>query len=456
MAGIGFSLRKILKRDSITRVLAAYTVAGIISGGPWLISILGIVILAITIAVIPEYYLEISQFKISITYLVATSFMYSGLAGNSFSRYVADQLYLNKPTYVISNLNGLMLILTAIGGFLSFLFVLFFFPQQSIFFRFFFMGSFVVLSNIWVVISLLTGLRDYRVILFAFFLSYSLIIGLAYGLRRYGLDAYMFSFLVGQILLLLILIIAIYKEYPTNSIIDFDFLKKDRMFKVLIYSGLLFNMAIWVDKFVFWFNPTTSYTVIGPLRASWIYDLPIFLAYICSLPGMAVFLLLTETNFAEYYDNFHESIRRGKSMSYIKMTGEQMVGYAFNVINSVVKIQAIVIIVIFQFGIDILKILNVSVLSNNLLYIAVVGTSFQVILLAIVNILYYMNRLMDVFLLALVFFMLNLLLTIASIYLGPFYYGFGFTLALVITCTYGMHLLNREFTDLEYKVIMLR
>lgn len=456
MAGIGFSLRKILKRDSLTRVIAAYTVAGIISGGPWLISILGIVVLAVTISIIPEYHQAISQFQISITYLVATSLIFSGLAGNSFSRYVADQIFLNRPTYVISNLNGLLLVLTVAGGFLSFLFVLLFFPQQSVCFRFFFMGSFVILSGIWVVISLLTGLKDYKIILFAFFLSYAVIVGLAYSLRKHGLDAYMFSFLIGQLMLLFILIVAVYKEYPTNSIIDFHFLEKNSMFKILIYGGFLFNLAIWVDKFVFWYNPNTSYAVIGPLRASWIYDLPIFLAYICSLPGMAVFLLLMETNFADYYEHFHDSIRRGKSMSYIKMTGEQMMGYAFNVIYSVVKIQAIVIIIIFQFGVDILKLLNISVLSNNLLYIAVIGTSFQVMFLAIVNILYYMNRLTDVFFLTLVFFVLNLALTIGSIHLGPFYYGFGFTLALVITCTYGMHLLNAEFTDLEYKVIMLR
>ena len=456
MAGIGFSLRKILSHDSLSRTFTAYTVAGIISGGPLLISILGIVIISITIAVIPAYHQSITQFQISITYLVAASLIFSGFTGNAFSRFISDQLYLNKHYNVIPNLNGIMFVNSSIAGLLSLFFVLFLFPQQSLCFRFCFMGSFVVLSNIWVFISLLTGLKDYKIILGAFFISYTIIVILAYLLRGYGLSAFMFSFLVGQVVLLLILMIAIYKEYPTNSIIAFDFMKKDGMFKILIFSGLFFYLAVWVDKFIFWYNPNTSYAVIGPLRGSWIYDLPIFIAYLCSLPGMAVFLLLMETNFADYYEHFNDSIRRGKSLSYIKITGEQMINYALNVISSIVKIQAITIIIVFQFGQKILALLNISILSNNLLLIAVVGTSFQVIFLAIMNILYYMDRLWDVFLLTVVFFVLNLVLTLSSIYLGPFYYGFGFTLSLVLTCTYGMYLLNEEFNDLEYKVIMLR
>lgn len=456
MAGIGFSLRKILNHDSLTRVAAAYAVAGIICGGPWLIAVMGIILLSVLVAVIPAYHQAIAQFQITITYLVAGSLILSGFAGNSFSRYVSDQLFLNRPTYIIPNLNGMMLVLTILSGALAFLMVLFLFPKQDIFFRAMFMGSFVVLCNIWVVISLLTGLKDYKIILLAFFSGYALIVGLSYTLRSFGLDAFMFGFLLGHLVLLLILLIAIYQEYISNAIIDFHFLKKNAMFKILIFSGFFFNLAIWIDKFVFWFNPTTSYPVIGFLRASWIYDLPIFIAYLCLLPGMAVFLLLMETNFSDYYTRFNESIRRGKSLSYITVAGEQMITYAFNVIYSIIKIQAITIIMVFQFGAKILSALHISLLYINLLYVAVIGTSLQIVLLAIINILYYMDRRVDILVISIAFFILNFIFTVVSIYLGPFYYGFGFTGALAIVCIYGMYLLSEEFTNLEYKVIMLR
>jgi uncharacterized membrane protein len=456
MAGIGFSLRKILDHESLSRTVAAYTVAGIIGGGPWLIAILGIVSLSIIIAKLPVQREAITQFQISITYLIAGSLIFSGSAGNSFSRYAADQLFLNRPTYLISNLNGLILVVSAAAGVFSFFYVLFLFPQQDIVYRFLLMSCFVVLSNIWAVITLLTALKDYSIILKAFFLSYSIIVLLAYLLRNYGLDAFIFSFLLGQLVLLLSLLIVLYKEYPTNNIIDFHFMKKGNMYKILIFSGLFFNLAVWVDKFIFWYTESTSYSVIGPFRASLIYDLPIFIAYLCLLPGMAVFLLLVETNFSDYYTRFNDSIRYGKSLSYIQSTGEQVTTYALNIIYSIVKIQALTIILMFQFGEKILAYLNISILYYNLLYVAVIGTSLQVLLLAIIDILYYMDRRWDVFILSVSYFVLNLVLTLLSIYLGPFYYGFGFTCSLGIVCVVGMYFLNEEFKDLEYKVIMLR
>lgn len=455
MAGIGFSLRKILDRDTLSRVFAAYTVAGIISGGPWLISIMGIIVLGIIIALTPGFHIAIAQFQVSVTYLVAFSLILSGLAGYSFSRYVADELYLNRSNGVIPNLNGLLSVITTVSGMMALLFSLFFFTEQSISYHLFMLGSFVLLCNIWVLISLLTGLKDYKIILYAFFASYSLIVVLGFLLRRNALDGFIFAFFVGHALLFFLLYIVIYNEYPTEMKVDFHFFKKNKH-KILVLNGLLFNLAVWVDKFIFWFHPATSYPVIGPLRASVLYDPPIFLAYLFSLPGMAVFLLLIETNFADYYERFNEAIRRGKPLSYIKMTGEQMIGYAMDMLFVICKVQAIVVIIVFQFGVDILRFLHISTLSSNLLYIAVIGTSLQVIFLAIINILYYMDKLMNVFWLSLLFLILNLLLTSSSIYLGAFYYGFGFTCSLIITCTVGLYFVNEEFTDLEYKVIMLQ
>ena len=45
MAGIGFELRKILKRDNLLSLLQAYSYAAVISSGPWILSIVGAIIL---------------------------------------------------------------------------------------------------------------------------------------------------------------------------------------------------------------------------------------------------------------------------------------------------------------------------------------------------------------------------------------------------------------------------
>ena len=39
MAGIGFEIRKILKKNTLLSVFEAYSYAGLIGSGPWLLSI---------------------------------------------------------------------------------------------------------------------------------------------------------------------------------------------------------------------------------------------------------------------------------------------------------------------------------------------------------------------------------------------------------------------------------
>ena len=47
MAGIGFELRKLMKRDTFFSLLQTYAYAGIISSGPWVLSILAVMLIGI-------------------------------------------------------------------------------------------------------------------------------------------------------------------------------------------------------------------------------------------------------------------------------------------------------------------------------------------------------------------------------------------------------------------------
>ena len=47
MAGIGFELRKVLKRDNLHSLLQAYTLAAVLGSGPWILSMVGIVVIGL-------------------------------------------------------------------------------------------------------------------------------------------------------------------------------------------------------------------------------------------------------------------------------------------------------------------------------------------------------------------------------------------------------------------------
>jgi len=51
---------------------------------------------------------------------------------------------------------------------------------------------------------------------------------------------------------------------------------------------------------------------------------------------------------------------------------------------------------------------------------------------------------------------LNLVFTLISIQMGPYFYGYGFALALMVTIAAGMVLLDKTLDRLEYETFMLQ
>lgn len=96
MAGIGFELRKILSRDSYTATLRAYLYAGLISSGPWVLSIVSVMLIGVLSlgVVVPD--VLVRQFLITVTYLMALSLIFTGGLQLFFTRFISDRLFERK------------------------------------------------------------------------------------------------------------------------------------------------------------------------------------------------------------------------------------------------------------------------------------------------------------------------------------------------------------------------
>jgi len=73
MAGIGFELRKYLNDDSFSGTLKAYGFAGLISAGPWVLSILGVMLIGIVALSQKVGGREVEQFTTSVTWIMGSS-----------------------------------------------------------------------------------------------------------------------------------------------------------------------------------------------------------------------------------------------------------------------------------------------------------------------------------------------------------------------------------------------
>jgi uncharacterized membrane protein len=237
---------------------------------------------------------------------------------------------------------------------------------------------------------------------------------------------------------------------------SFEVFQKRYAYPSLVAIGLFYNLGIWLDKFMFWYAPSTGQPVIGPLNASIIYDIPVFLAYLAIIPGMAVFLVRIETDFVEYYDAFYNAVRGGSSLEHIEDMRNTMVQTIRLGLYEIVKVQAIASLLLFVIGGWLLRLLGISELYLPLLYVDVIGASLQVVLLGVLNIYFYLDRRREVLMLTGTFVVLNFALTRLTLSLGPAWYGYGFAVSLLIVVALALYLLDRKLDRLEYETYMLQ
>lgn len=457
MAGIGFELRKLLQKHSYAGLLQAYAYAGIISSGPWVLSIIGIMLIGVfSIGVVSPHAL-IAQFQVTVTYLFLSSLIVTGIVQLSFTRFVADRLFAKDEAAILPNFNGLVLVAITCALIAGLPVALFLFPHQSVLYRLLFVMGLAVMSAIWVTTVFLTGMKHYRAILLAFLFGYGSTVVLALALRGLlGMEGLLLGFVIGHFFLLASMIALVYRTYRSDRFIAFDIWKPGAMYRSLMATGFLFNLGVWVDKLMFWYHPTTGQQVIGPLHASVIYDFPIFLSYLSVIPGMAVFLVRIETDFVEYYVKFYDAVREGATLDHIERMRNHMVYYVQRGLFDIAKVQSIGVLITFILGDALLSALHISTLYLPLLFIDVVGAALQVVMLGVLNVLFYLDQRRSVVGLTVTLLVSNVVFTAISLHLGAAWFGYGFALAMLVSVLAGIWVLNRKLGALEYETFMLQ
>ena len=245
-------------------------------------------------------------------------------------------------------------------------------------------------------------------------------------------------------------------EYSASSLVRFDFLDRSKVFYSLAAISIIYNLGVWVDKFVFWFNPVTSESILGPLRSSIIYDPPIFLSYLSIIPGMAVFLLRMEADFVDKYEEFYHAIRNGGSLSTIRRLKKLMIDTIRSSFFEIFKVQALTVTILIFAADDILRLFSISTNYRMLFAIDVAAVGVQVVLLGVFNVFFYLDKRLIILNLTIFFLLSNFTLTIISQRLGPIFYGYGFALSILITTILGFIILNQKLARLEFETFMLQ
>jgi uncharacterized membrane protein len=455
MAGIGFELRKLLSRDSYASLVGAYAYAGLASSGPWVVSIGGVLAIGLLATGVVEPAERVTQFLVSITWLMASSLILTGPLQLVFARFVADRLYERRRDRILPNLLGALTVTTLASGTLASLLVAALF-DESLPCRALLVANFVVLCDGWILVVLLSGVKRYRTVAVLFLAAYLASVGAAAALRPLGLEGLLAGFLVGQAAALFGMLALVLREFAGERRIRFDFLDRRQAHFGLAAIGAVFYLGVWMDKAVFWLNPATSAPVMGPLRYSVIYDLPIFFAYLSAIPAMAAFFLRLEADFADRCQEFFESVRDGAPLPRLAEIKDGMVTCVRRGLLEIVKVQGVTMVLVFVAGPAMLRAAGISPLYLRLLYVDAAAVSLQVLFLAILNVLFYLDQRKAALGLSALFATGNLVLTLVTQRLGPDWYGFGFAGAALVASAAGLSILSRKLEWLERDTFMLQ
>lgn len=457
MAGIGFELKKILKEDRLFSLVKMYSYSGLLSAGPWVISIIAILFVGFVNIASSQGGGVTSSFQIVITYAIAlaSSLVITGFVQLPFTRYTADLIFAGKEDEVLPSYFATLLVSWSLSFVIGLPLAFLLFQEQSLFFIINVVGTFLVLCGVWISNILAVSLKYYKGVLLAYLIAYGSIVVGSY-LVGDSLEMLIFIFFLGNSVLLLILMTLIIKSYKASHLINFGFFLDKNFYWSLALAGLFYNLGAWADKFIFWYHPLTGTPVIGALHASVVYDMPIFIAYLSIIPGMAIFFFRLESDFADQNDLFYNAVREGATLELIERYRDGMIDIIRHSIREIMVVQGIINVSLFLGASTLFSLLNIPQLYLGLFYILTIGAQLQLGFMSALAYLYYLDRRVVAMWLSIAFFVLNVILTLISIYMGPAMFGYGYAISLLIVFVASLIVLRREMKGLVYETFMLQ
>lgn len=457
MAGIGFELRRMLHKDRLLSLAKVYGYSAILSSGPWVISIVAIILVGFINLSTLGSMSQAAKFQIVVTYAIAlaSSLIVTGILQLPFTRYVADLIFAKKENEVLPSYFGAIFISWILGLPFVVPLALYVFEEQNFLFIMGVISVFLILCGVWISSILAASLKYYRGVVWAYFISYALIVVFSYWVGD-TVEALLFIFFAGNAVLFVILMTLIIKSYNSSIFMKLDFFFAPNFYWTLAIAGLTYNLGAWVDKFIFWYHPMTGEAVIGKLHASVVYDIPIFLAYLSILPSMAIFFFRLETDFAEKYELYYDAVRNGGTLHAIRRYRNEMVSIVRHAIREIIVIQGVLNIILFLSAPELFRLLHIPQLYIGLLYILTVGAMLQVSFMSVLAMLYYLDRKKTAMWLCISFFVLNSALTYISIGMGPAMFGYGYTVSLLLVFTASVLAIRNEMERLDYETFMLQ
>ncbi|MBU1230091.1 MAG: exopolysaccharide Pel transporter PelG [Proteobacteria bacterium] len=447
MAGIGFELRKLLDKDNFIGDLRAFLYAALLSSGPWLLSITCLGVLT-ALASKGGTDQDGEIFRTTVVYVFAFSLIFVGIFQLVLTRFLADRLYLKDDQAMLPAFVACV-IMVMLGGLVVGLAVFHSGPLPWTY-KALAIALFDVVSLLWLTMIMLSAVKDYNNIVIGFAVGAILSVAGVWALEPVlGLHGRLLGYLLGMAVSVFWFLAIILSEFDQRTRLAFDVVPYFKKYWDLAMVGFVYNLAIWVDKFVFWMAPDAR-TIVVPLTVHDFYEGPVFLSYLSIVPALSVFMVKVETGFYEHYRRYYQCIAEKRPLSALLEEKAGMAEMLKASIREMFIIQGGVTVLCVVFAPEILAFGKLSPIQVPLFRISLIGSFLQALMSLTVIILFYFDLRLRVMAITFCYLVLNAGLSQLSLWLGFPFYGFGYAYACFFSLMLGFFLLVRTVQDLEF------
>lgn len=439
-----------MRRKTYFAFLQAHFYAALISSGPLVLSIVSLSALGMAVAAFKAP--EMSLFYSSVTFIYSTSMILTGAIQLVLVRCVADADYLQKRELLWILICRFM----ALAVPLQIIFVgwfFFFCTDTGVVFRMSCVALGVQVGMMWLLSGLLTAMKSYNRVIASFAVGYfsSGLLGFIF-FRTLGAEWMMAGFAAGHFILIVMLLACIRRETPDPGPGAKSVSVPQAMwnYRLIALCGLVYNIGIWSDKFIFWWFGDGRIQVNGWLYAMPLHDQAVYFGFLSIIPGMAIFLLRFETEFSYHYTKFFSDLIGKAPLSQIETNRRNMVDSLHEELLLLLKFQGLTTIFLLVVSEQIMPALGLGALQTGVFQVVLVGSFLLVIFLTFMTVLFYLDERGSALLCCLGFALTNIGVTGLSIYYGEQWYGLGYVAAGMVGVLLGAYFAEKHLRELLF------
>jgi len=446
MAGIGFELNKLARRDDLIGLAGAYIHSIFAIAGPWLFTV-------VALAVTTYLYggadsIEMMNFRGVIVYNFSISLALSAPVYTIMTRYLADQIHVkNVTTTPVVMLESLLLVFLCNLPIAIFLYGFYF--EMPLNLRLAGFSNMFLIAGVWCLGIYLTALKNFSAITWTFIIGMAAAVLSAEFIGNHHAAAMVASYNAGLALIVFMLAARIFAEYPYHLTTEFATKPFWHKYWELAVAGLFYNGALWIDKWIMWFAPEA---VELPTRMRFFpdYDSAMFLAALTILPSISMFVFSIETNFFHHYRRFYGNILAHASMRRIRQFHAKIMDSIVEGLRNLMMLQGVLAFLLILLAPQIFERIHLFFVQLSVFRLGVLGSFFQVLVLFSMIILSYFDCRRANMWIAVFYFTANALFTIISMQAGYKFYGYGFFLSSAITFFIAAAVLFAHVRKLPY------